>query len=158
MNKDKVACPNAQVQSLKNERPKTLSSATAAVSPTPLVPIIDHFGTVMALDAYIGGRGGVRLNELTWIVGEARVSLVPIPLDAYARLGLDPEPIEAGWAQFRLGGSAYAPRLHRSPQGKVWIEFLGYDGLDMSATLGLYTREQLDALLTAYLGCREVVA
>jgi hypothetical protein len=79
-------------------------------------------------------------------------------LAMYDALGLDPEPIEAGWRQYTLGRRYMGPLLHLSPRGEVYVEFIDGYGLGMDATMPLYTLEQLDAIIAACLGRREVAA
>ncbi|PWV71512.1 hypothetical protein DER72_12160 [Halomonas sp. A11-A] len=166
-NHGKFALPHAQAQSLKNEHADTTCDAQATdiqdtvVLPTstpPWTSVVAHFGSLEALYRYLDRRPGLeRLNDLSWIVGEVRVSQVPISPEECVRFGFDPEPIEAGWSQYRLGSVRGGPLLHLSPRGEVFIEFIDWYGLGMDATIPLYTFEQLSGMIGAQVG-REVAA
>jgi hypothetical protein len=123
-----------------------------------LPSILASLGSHEAIREHLTGRGATLLNDLTWIVGEERVSAELMTLAMYDALGLDPEPIEAGWRQYTLGRRYMGPLLHLSPRGEVYVEFIDGYGLGMDATMPLYTLEQLDAIIAACLGRREVAA
>lgn len=112
----------------------------------------------VTIPGYLRGRGAPELRELTWVVGDQRVSYVSLTQAQQERLGMDDEAIESGWLQFRLGKHLHSPLIHLSPHGEVFWEYLGYYLREMDATMPLYTLEQLDAILTAYLGRQEVAA
>lgn len=126
--------------------------------PTLLPTIFASLGSLDAIHDHLMLRGAQVVDDLTWIVGEERVSAEPISLSLYSALSLDPEPIEAGWRQYTLGRRYMGPLLHLSPRGEVYVEFIDGYGLGMDATMPLYTLEQLDAILAASLGRREVAA
>ena len=126
--------------------------------PMALPSILTSLGSLVAIDEHLAGRGATLLNDLTWIVGDERVSAELMTLAMYDALGLDPEPIEAGWRQYTLGRRYMGPLLHLSPRGEVYVEFIDGYGLGMDATMPLYTLEQLDAIIAACLGRREVAA
>jgi len=123
-----------------------------------LPSILASLGSLAAIREHLTGRGATLLDDLTWIVGEERVSAELMTLAMYDALGLDPEPIEAGWRQYTLGRRYMGPLLHLSPRGEVYVEFIDGYGLGMDATMPLYTLEQLDAIIAACLGRREVAA
>lgn len=141
-----------------NARIKYPASLRRNDKPMELPSILASLGSHEAIREHLTGRGATVLDELTWIVGEERVSAELMTLAMYDVLGLDPEPIEAGWRKYTLGRRYMGPLLHLSPCGKVYVEFIDVYGLGMDATMPLYTLEQLDAILAVHLGRRVVVA
>lgn len=122
-----------------------------------LPTILASLGSPEAIRQYLERRGAQGIDDITWIVGEERVSAEPVTLALYTALGLDPEPIEPGWRQYTLGRRFVGPRC-TSRRGEVYVEFIDGYGLGMDATMPLYTLEQLDAILTACRGRQEAAA
>lgn len=141
-----------------NARGKWSSCNDLTDKPMLLPTILASLGSKEAIGRHLTLRGAQPVDDLTWIVGEERVSAYPIPLALYGTLGLDPEPIEAGWRQYTLCRRFLGPLLHLSPRGEVYVEFIDGYGLGLDATMPLYTLEQLDAILAAHLGRQEVAA